>query len=142
MTADKTLTAVTGTDVATGTSFSGYEMHVGRTTGPGANTLRVRPIQCSASRTAPSMARRAPTAACPAPTSTACSLTTPSAPAGLSASAPRRLNSTIESDVEATLDALADHLEAHIDCDRLLALARVPGSSPALYLSYGHQREH
>ncbi len=31
-----------------------------------------------------------------------------------------------ESDVEDTLDALADHLEAHIDCDRLLALARAP----------------
>lgn len=29
-----------------------------------------------------------------------------------------------EAGVEATLDALADHLEAHIDCDRLLALAR------------------
>jgi adenosylcobyric acid synthase len=31
-----------------------------------------------------------------------------------------------EADVDATLDMLADHLERHIDCDRLLALARVP----------------
>jgi adenosylcobyric acid synthase len=31
-----------------------------------------------------------------------------------------------ESDVDATLDLLADHLETHIDCDRLLALAREP----------------
>jgi len=31
-----------------------------------------------------------------------------------------------ESDVDATLDLLADHLEKHIDCDRLLALARAP----------------
>jgi adenosylcobyric acid synthase len=31
-----------------------------------------------------------------------------------------------EQDVEATLDRLADHLEAHVDCDALLALAKVP----------------
>ena len=29
-----------------------------------------------------------------------------------------------EADVDATLDLLADHIEKHIDCDRLLALAR------------------
>jgi adenosylcobyric acid synthase len=31
-----------------------------------------------------------------------------------------------EADVDATLDLLADHIEKHIDCDRLLALARPP----------------
>ena len=31
-----------------------------------------------------------------------------------------------EADVDATLDRLADHLEKHLDCDRLLALARKP----------------
>ena len=31
-----------------------------------------------------------------------------------------------EADVDATLDLLADHIEKHIDCDRLLALARQP----------------
>jgi adenosylcobyric acid synthase len=31
-----------------------------------------------------------------------------------------------ESDVDATLDLLADHLEKHIDCDLLLELAREP----------------
>ncbi|WP_139373898.1 cobyric acid synthase [Enhydrobacter aerosaccus] len=31
-----------------------------------------------------------------------------------------------EADVDATLDLLADHLEKHIDCDRLQAIARVP----------------
>jgi adenosylcobyric acid synthase len=31
-----------------------------------------------------------------------------------------------ESEVDATLDRLADHLEAHVDCDGLLALARAP----------------
>jgi adenosylcobyric acid synthase len=29
-----------------------------------------------------------------------------------------------EADVDATLDRLADHIEKHIDCDRLLALAK------------------
>jgi len=36
-----------------------------------------------------------------------------------------------QSEVEATLDRLADHLERHIDCERLLALARAPRLSPA-----------
>lgn len=36
-----------------------------------------------------------------------------------------------EADVEATLDRLADHIEAHVDCDRLLALAREPRFSAA-----------
>jgi adenosylcobyric acid synthase len=35
-----------------------------------------------------------------------------------------------DADVDATLDLLADHLEAHIDCDRLLALARTPSITP------------
>ena len=35
-----------------------------------------------------------------------------------------------ESDVDATLDLLADHLEKHIDCDRLLELAREPRLRP------------
>jgi adenosylcobyric acid synthase len=35
-----------------------------------------------------------------------------------------------ETDVEATLDRLAEHLERHIDCDRLLALARAPDVKP------------
>ena len=31
-----------------------------------------------------------------------------------------------EAEVEATLDLLADHLEKHVDCDAVLALARTP----------------
>ena len=31
-----------------------------------------------------------------------------------------------EAEIEATLDLLADHLEKHVDCDALLALARAP----------------
>jgi adenosylcobyric acid synthase len=36
-----------------------------------------------------------------------------------------------QSEIETTLDQLADHLEKHIDCDRLLALARPPRLTPA-----------
>src|SRR5262249_13307509 len=36
-----------------------------------------------------------------------------------------------QSEVEAALDQLADHLEEHIDCERLLGLARTPKLSPA-----------
>ena len=36
-----------------------------------------------------------------------------------------------QAEVEATLDQLADHLEKHIDCERLLALARAPRLSSA-----------
>jgi adenosylcobyric acid synthase len=36
-----------------------------------------------------------------------------------------------EAEVEATLDLLADHLEKHIDCDALLALAREPSITTA-----------
>jgi adenosylcobyric acid synthase len=31
-----------------------------------------------------------------------------------------------EADVDTTLDLLADHLEKHVNCDRLLELARTP----------------
>ncbi len=120
MTADKTLTAVTGTDVATGASFSGYEMHVGRTTGPGRN----KPLICFADGTfdgAVSPDGRVAGAYIHG-------LFSDDAQRArwlerLSAS-PSALD--YEAGVEATLDALADHLEAHIDCDRLLALARTP----------------
>ena len=36
----------------------------------------------------------------------------------------RRSTLAYEAGVEATLDALADHCEAHLDIDRILAIAR------------------
>jgi adenosylcobyric acid synthase len=35
-----------------------------------------------------------------------------------------------EQEIEATLDALATHLERHIDCDAILALAQIPSIAP------------
>ena len=42
MTADKTLRAVTGVELATGARIGGYEMHLGATTGPGASRPMIR----------------------------------------------------------------------------------------------------
>ncbi len=124
MTADKTLTAVTGTDVATGTSFAGYEMHVGRTTGPACSNSMIRFADGSFDGAASPDGRVSG--------AYIHGLFTDDAQRArwlerLSA-APSELD--YDADVEATLDALADHLEAHIDCDRLLALARVPTLQP------------
>ena len=59
-----------------------------------------------------------------APTCTASSPTTPSAPPGSPASARAASGLAYEAGVEAALDGLARHLEAHLDLDRLLSLAR------------------
>jgi cobyric acid synthase len=55
--------------------------------------------------------------------STACSPTTGSARRGLRAFK-GTTNIAYEASVERTLDALAAHLAAHLDLDRLLSLAR------------------
>ena len=116
---DKVLVEVAGETVDGGVPFKGYEMHVGRTTGSASG-------RCCSSPTARPTARSAPTAGSPAATSTACWPTTASASIGCSASARRPRRFDYEADVDTTLDLLADHLEKHVDCDRLLALAREP----------------
>ena len=55
--------------------------------------------------------------------STACSPTTPSAPPGWRGSAARPSDLRYEAEVDATLDALARHLETHLDLDALLSLS-------------------
>jgi len=116
MNADKATTAVTGTHCASGTVVSGYEIHLGRIEGQDC----ARPM-----------------------------LTIAGKPEGAS-SADRRVQGThvhglftsdafrrawlkdfdkvsalaYEQKVESAIDALADHLEAHLDVDGLLAIAR------------------
>jgi adenosylcobyric acid synthase len=112
---DKVLVEVAGT--AQGVPFKCYEMHIGRTTGSTAPLLGLdghdRGALSSNGRIA------------------GCYIH------GLLADDRQRRHwlerlgaSTsgldYEADVEATLDLLADHIEKHIDCDRLLALARPP----------------
>jgi adenosylcobyric acid synthase len=108
---DKVLVEVAGE--ARGVPFKGYEMHVGRTTGA------VTPLLAIEGHDAGAVSGRI----------AGCYIhglltddrqrqhwleTLGSAPSSFD----------YESDVDATLDLLADHIEKHIDCDRLLALAR------------------
>jgi adenosylcobyric acid synthase len=112
---DKVLVEVAGT--TEGVPFKGYEMHIGRTTGSTTPLLRLDGHDQGAVSAngriagcyihgllAEDRQRRHWLERLGAPAS------------GLD----------YEADVDATLDLLADHIEKHIDCDRLLALARPP----------------
>ena len=115
---DKTTVAVSGRDVATGEAVSGYEIHLGRTSGPDCSRpfldLGGRP---DGARSADQLVagtyvhgifaadgfRRAYLAGLGAPASEV----------------------AYEAGVEATLDALAEHLERHVDIDAVLRIAGV-----------------
>ncbi|WP_200940882.1 cobyric acid synthase [Methylobacterium sp. Leaf113] len=117
MTPVKHLSAVTGTSLPDAVAFSGYEMHVGDTTGPDTARPAIRlrdgrhdgAISADGRVTgtyvhglfADDRQRGAWLARLGA------------APSGLA----------YEAGIEAVLDRLADHLEAHVSCDALLALA-------------------
>jgi len=98
--------------------FKGYEMHVGRTTGTVAPLLR---LPAGHDRGAVSADGRV--AGCYIHGLLADDRQRRHWLARLGAGAS---SFDYEADVEATLDRLAHHLETHVDCDRLLALARAP----------------
>jgi adenosylcobyric acid synthase len=118
MTPDKRLAAVTGTSLPDAVPFSGYEMHIGATRGPDA----ARPLlRLADGRTDGAVS--------------ADGLVAGTYVHGLFAQDAQRAAwlarlGTIsegpgyEAGVEAALDGLARHIAAHVDCDRLLALAR------------------
>jgi adenosylcobyric acid synthase len=122
---DKSVVAVAGRHVATGAPISGYEIHLGRTTGPDC----ARPLldlgpqkegaQSRDGRVAGTYVhgifaadgfRRLFLAALGAPRSTV----------------------RYEAAVDAALDGLASHLEAHLDIDRLLTIAGYSQSTAAV----------
>jgi adenosylcobyric acid synthase len=117
LTGDKSLVEVTGETVADGLSFKGYEMHMGRTTGPATERPLVRLAD-----------GRSDGAVSPD------GLVSGTYAHGFFADDRQRAawlqrlggesDLTYEAGVNAALDALAEHLEAHVDIDRLLALAR------------------
>jgi adenosylcobyric acid synthase len=114
---DKILTAVEGVDIDNGAPFSGYEMHIGRTSGPGC----ARPmLQFADGRFdgAVSPDGRAMGAYVHG------LFADDQQRAAWLARLGARSELAYEGDVEATLDALAAHLAEHIDLDRLLTLAR------------------
>ena len=118
MTAEKRLVAVTGTTEADDEPFSGYEMHVGDTTGPDA----ARPFLRFADGRADGAV-------------SADGLVAGTYVHGLFANDRQRAAwlarlgaapglTNYEAGIEAVLDRFADHLEAHLDCDGLLRLCR------------------
>ncbi|MES2914957.1 MAG: cobyric acid synthase [Pseudomonadota bacterium] len=116
MTPDKRVTETAALHPASGTQVTGYEIHLGRTDGPD----RARPMF---------IARGQPEGAVRADGRVMGSylhgMFTADAfrrafLAGLGATPG---NASYDQTVEDTLDALADHLATHIDCDRLLTLA-------------------
>lgn len=117
MTGDKRLTRTTAIHAATGLPLSGYEIHIGRTTGPDTT----RPFATLDGQ--------------PEGATSPDGLTQGSYLHGMFADDTFRAawlgamnvtasTSTYDATVEKTLDALADHLETHLDVTGLLNLAR------------------
>ena len=118
LTPTKALLEVAGTVLADGTGFAGFEMHMGRTTGPGTDRALLRFADGRLEGASSADGRVSGTYVHGL-------FTADPARAGFL----RRLGAvpsgrSHEAGVEATLDALAAHLETHIDIDRLLSLAR------------------
>jgi len=115
---DKVLVEVSGETSDGAVPFKGYEMHVGRTTGS------LRPLLgLGNGKTDGAVSADGRVAGCYIH--------------GLLADDRQRQHwlkliggraagFDYDADVDTTLDLLADHLEKHVDCDRLLALAREP----------------
>jgi adenosylcobyric acid synthase len=122
LTPDKTLVEATGVELSTGAPVHGYEMHVGRTVGPGC----ARPMLRLGGRDEGAVSADGRVQGCylhglfasDAFRSAFLAALRPAREAGLA----------YETQVENTLDALADHLAAHLDLDRLLAAAAPVGS--------------
>jgi len=116
MTPDKRVTETEAMHPASGTRVKGYEIHLGRTDGPD----RARPMF---------IARGQPEGAIRADGRVMGSYLhgmfteDPFRRAFLASLGATPGNASYDQTVEETLDALADHLAAHIDCDRLLKLA-------------------
>lgn len=114
----KRLVEATGRDLATGQAISGYEMHMGRTTGPGCDTPAVE------------IDGRPDGAVGANGQVTGCYLHGIFASDAFRAAylaqfrQGRDAGSQYEATVERTLDRLADHLEQHCDLDRVLFIAR------------------
>jgi adenosylcobyric acid synthase len=116
---DKTLAAISGIEIASGAPVTGYEMHLGVTTGSGL----ARPMLRLAGRDEGAVSGDGRVSGCYLH--------------GLFASDAfrraflARLGAPVsdlayEPMVERTLDRLAEHLETHLDLDALLAAARPP----------------
>lgn len=117
MTPEKRLARVSGRHLATGAAVEGYEIHIGQTDGPD----RARPFFEVEGR--PEGAISADGRVMGSYLHGVFSADGFRA-AFLGALGAEASNTCYQEGVETTLDALADHLEAHLDCDGLIALAQ------------------
>ena len=115
---DKTLTEADGVEVASGQAVRGYEMHVGTTRGPGL----ARPMLELAGKPAGAVSADGRVMGCYLHGLFAADGFRHAFLSRLKARAASGL--AYETEIEATLDALAEHLETHLDLDALLAAAR------------------
>ena len=117
---DKMLVDISGEGADGAAPFKGYEMHVGRTTGTG----RAKPLLRFANgREEGAVNASGRIAGCYVH-----GLFSDDRQRGHWLRRVTEQPSALiyEADVEATLDRLADHIERHVDCNRLLELARPP----------------
>jgi adenosylcobyric acid synthase len=114
---EKALREIEGTDLATGQPVRGYEMHVGTTTGPGT----ARPMLQLADGAAGAMSIDGRIAGCYLHGLFAGDAFRRAFIAGLGGVGHAEL--AYEARVETTLDALAAHLERHLDIAALLEIA-------------------
>ena len=118
LTAEKILAEADGVELASGAPVRGYEMHVGRTSGPATARPMLR------------LGRRDDGAVSPDGRIAGCHLHGLFAGDAFRRAFLARLGGAgdgaldYERRIEATLDALADHLEASLDVKRLLEIAR------------------
>ena len=117
---DKRLTAARGAGFASGMPVEGYEMHIGRTTGPGL----ARPMLRLDSGPEGCVSADGLVAGCYLHGLFAADAFRRAFLVALGGAAGEF---AYEERVETTLDALADHLERALDLDALLAAARMPG---------------
>ncbi|MEZ5775742.1 MAG: cobyric acid synthase [Hyphomicrobiaceae bacterium] len=122
LTGEKVLVEVSGRSAGDGTPFKGYEMHVGRTGGAGLE----RPLLMLEGE-------RREGAVSPSGRVAGCYIHGLFADDRQRARWLERIGAAssgldYEGDVEATLDALARHVAAHVDLDRLLAIAAAPAA--------------
>ncbi|MFO1126915.1 MAG: cobyric acid synthase [Rhodospirillales bacterium] len=118
---DKTLVAASGRDLSTGETVVGYEMHVGTTWGAGL----IRPMIDIGGRSDGAISADGRIMGCYLHGLFAADGFRSAYLAHISG-CDRTSDLAYERRVEDTLDALADHLAAHVDLDRLLAAASVP----------------
>jgi adenosylcobyric acid synthase len=116
---EKRLGAVSGEDAATGMPVAGYEMHLGITTGPGL----ARPMLQLAGRPEGAISADGLVAGCYLHGLFAADRFRGAFLAALGGTSDAV---AYEHRVESTLDALADHLERHLDLETMLAAARPP----------------